>query len=73
MRIKEKCQLGDYKLIQFQILQTNITRTVWQTVSRITNEILGVKGLMVNGQAISGLLRALLKKKSNSYELKEIG
>ena len=73
MRIKEKCQSGDYKLIQFQILQTNITRTVWQTVSRITNEILGVKGLMVNGQAISGLLRALLKKKSNSYELKEIG
>ena len=57
MRIKEKCQLGDYKLIQFQILQTNITRTVWQTVSRITNEILGVKGLMVkqwssNGQAM---------------------
>ena len=52
MRIKEKCQSGDYKLIQFQILQTNITRTAWQTVSRITNEILGVKGLMVNGQAM---------------------
>ena len=39
---KEKYQLGDYKLIQYQILQTNITRTVWQTVRRITNEILGV-------------------------------
>ena len=26
---KEKYQLGDYKLIQYQILQTNITRTVW--------------------------------------------
>ena len=26
---KEKYQLGDYKLIQSQILQTNITRTVW--------------------------------------------
>ena len=25
---KEKYQLGDYKLIQYQILQTNITRTV---------------------------------------------
>ena len=42
---KEKYQLGDYKLIQYQILQTNITRTIWLTVRRITNEILGVKGL----------------------------
>ena len=32
-------------MIQYQILQTNITRTVWQTVRRITYEILGVKGL----------------------------
>ena len=42
---EEKYQLGDYKLIQHEIIQTNITRTVWQTVRRITNEILGVKGL----------------------------
>ena len=42
---KEKYQLRDYKLIQSQILQTNITRTVWQTVRRITNEILGIKVL----------------------------
>ena len=42
---KEKNQLGDYKLIQYQILQTNITRTVWQIVRRITYEILGIKGL----------------------------
>ena len=42
---KERFQLGDYKLIQYQILQTNITRKVWQTVKRVTNEILGVKGL----------------------------
>ena len=41
---KEKYQLGDYKLIQYQILQTNITRTVWQIVRRITDEILGIKG-----------------------------
>ena len=41
---KEKYQLGDYKLIKYQIPQTNITRTVWETVRRITNEILGVKG-----------------------------
>ena len=44
---KEKCQLGDYQLIQYQILQTNITRTMRQTVRRITNEILGVKGLSI--------------------------
>ena len=28
-----------------QIFQTDIMRIVWQTVRRITNEILGVKGL----------------------------
>ena len=42
---KEQYQFGDFKLIQYQILQTNIIRTVWQTVRRITNELLGVKGL----------------------------
>ena len=42
---KEKYQPGDYKLIQYQILQTNITRIMWQTVRRITNEILGIKRL----------------------------
>ena len=31
-------------MIQYQFLLTNITRTVWQTVRRITSEILGVKG-----------------------------
>ena len=45
---KEKSSSGDYWLIQYQILQTNITRTIWQTVRRITNEILGVKGLKEN-------------------------
>ena len=44
---KEKYQLVNYKLIRYQILHTNITRTVWQTVRRITIEILGVKGLRV--------------------------
>ena len=29
---EEKYQLGDYNLILYQILQTNITRTVWQAV-----------------------------------------
>ena len=37
-------QLRDYLLIQYQILQTNIMRIIWQTVRRIANEILGVKG-----------------------------
>ena len=35
-------------LIQYQILQTKITRTVWESVRRTTNEILGVKGLKTN-------------------------
>ena len=43
-------QLGDYKLIQYQILQTNITRTIWLTVRRIANEILGVKGYKKGGK-----------------------
>ena len=41
---REKYKLRE-KLIQYQILQTNIMRIVWQTVRRITDEILGVKGL----------------------------
>ena len=40
---KENYELEYYKFIQYQILHTNITRTVWQTVRRIKNEILGVK------------------------------
>ena len=44
---KKKYQLRDYKLIQYPILQANITRTVWQKVRRITDEILEVKGLIV--------------------------
>ena len=33
--------------MQYQILETNITRTIWQTVRRITGEISGDKGLMM--------------------------
>ena len=33
-------------MIQYQILHIYIRRIVWQTVRRITNEILGVKGLI---------------------------
>ena len=45
MRIKKILIIGDYKLIQYEILQTNIIRTIWQTIKRITNEISGVKRL----------------------------
>ena len=41
---KEKYQLWDYQVIQYKILQTNIVRIIWQTVRRITNETVGVKG-----------------------------
>ena len=41
---KKKTKLGDYQLIQYQILQNNIMRIVWQTVRRITNMIVGVEG-----------------------------
>ena len=52
---KEKYSRGDYKLMQYQILQTNITRTTWQTVKRITNDILGVKGLGTSNYSSPGV------------------
>ena len=42
---KKKYQLWDYLFIQHQILQINKINITWQTVRRITNAILGVKGL----------------------------
>ena len=44
MRKKKEIQLEDYKWIQYEILQTDIMSILWQTVGRITNEILRVKG-----------------------------
>ena len=44
-RIKKKTQLGDYKLIQYQILRIGVMSVLWQKVGRISNEILGVEGL----------------------------
>ena len=44
MRTKKNNQ-WDRLLIQYQILLNNITWILWQTVRRINNEILGVKGL----------------------------
>ena len=40
---EDKCKKGDYQLIQYRILRTSTIRIVWQTVKRITSEILGVK------------------------------
>ena len=45
MRTKKKYQEGDYPLIQYQALWTEIIGIVWQIVRRITNEIMEVEGL----------------------------
>ena len=46
-RIKKKTQLGNYGLIQDQFLQIEIISISWQTVGRISNESMGVKGLIL--------------------------
>ena len=44
-------------MIQYQIPQTGIKGTVWEIVRRITNEILGVKGLKLSpGLSLAQLL-----------------
>ena len=55
----EKYQLGDYKLIQYQILHTDMTRTVWKTERRITYGILGVKGLKKRNKPVQILCQKL--------------
>ena len=55
-------------MIQYQILQTNITRAVWQTVRRITDEILGVKGLAPAGW-VTWLEYRLIKSINNLINL----
>ena len=35
-------------MIEYQILQIDKIRIVWQTVRRIINEIMGVKGLIIS-------------------------
>ena len=42
---KEKISIRGLLVDLKQILQTDIIGIVWQTVKRITNEILGVKGV----------------------------
>ena len=50
-------------MIRYQILKTNIRRTIWQTVRRITNEILGVKGLKLMS-TVKIILRFHVHRKS---------
>ena len=45
MKIRKKHQLGDYYLIQYQLLGDNIIGIVRKTVRRIMNEIMGENGL----------------------------
>ena len=47
-------------MIQYQIPQTNVTRTVWQTVRRITDEILGVNGLSQQSSLVAHPAEAYL-------------
>ena len=42
---KKIYQLDGYLLIQYQLLRTNVARIILQIVRRISNEMLGVKGL----------------------------
>ena len=53
IRTTKKHWLKDCLLIQYHILQTNVMRIVRQTVRRITNEIVGVKGLRNHSQILT--------------------
>lgn len=44
---KVKSKWEDLELIQYQILVANIISIVWQTVKRLSNKILEVKGLRI--------------------------
>ena len=45
MRIKKNINKGITNWSNTKILQIYMIRNIWQTVRRITNEIMGVKGL----------------------------
>ena len=59
MRLRKMSARGLY-LVQYQIPQTNVTRTVWQTVRRITDEILGVNGLSQQSSLVAHPAEAYL-------------
>ena len=57
-RIKKKTQLGDQKLIQYQILQIEIISILCQTVERITNPpltLLNSAGELLHPCSLRGL------------------
>ena len=59
---KEKYQITEYWLIQYQILWTNIIRIVWKTVMRITMTSWGWKSYISRQQRlVSRDAQALLK------------
>ena len=45
-KIKQTVNIKGLLVIQYQIVQANIRRIVWETVKRIPDEILLVKGLI---------------------------
>ena len=47
---EEEYHLGEYQLIQYKILWTDIVIIVWKTVERIANEILGAEGSKTRGK-----------------------
>ena len=67
MRVK-KILLGDFWLIPYKIIQTNITRTTCQTIRKITYEIVGVTDL--GGElsvAFSSMTKVPLYRITTSY------
>ena len=57
-------------MIQYQILRTSIIRIVWQTVRRITHEILGAKRLRNRLHAAVPLFNNRLQMMLNCFKNK---
>ena len=53
LRTQKNVCLKIFQLIQYQILRISITGLVWQTVRRIIDEILDMKGLEHRSQVIA--------------------
>ena len=56
-------------MIQYQILQIDIIRIVWQTVRRITIEIMGVTSLSAEGD-IMGQIKITVKQVQTCFSSK---
>ena len=64
---KEKYQLWNYELILYKILQDNIMRIIWQTVRRVVDEILGVKGLSHKPHYVTLYMIVVRKESLDSF------